>query len=130
MATSTIKSRKDRLIVNGDDIIVTGVFPGYISGSAKSIAIGVDFAQMVDKGTSAHISLTQLKGALRGITGYLAGTTNDTDILQLPSVSSISAAACSAPSGQVLITITFTDALSTTNNSPVVFSGTVEMVFS
>lgn len=130
MATSKIPVDNNRPYVTGDTVQSDGNFVGMLSSNSTIISFSIPLPRIVNKGALANVIVTYLKGALRGMTGYIAGTTNSTDILTLSGVKSVDANARSKSSGIVDIRIEFNNALSAPpNNTVVAFNGSVILEF-
>ena len=131
MATSKILvDNNNRPYVTGDTMQSDGNFVGALSSNSTVINFSIPLPRIANKGSSANIIVTRLQGALRGMTGYIAGTTNSTDILTLSSVKSVDAVPRSKSSGIVDIRIEFNNALSAPpNNTVVAFYGSVVLEF-
>lgn len=98
---------------------------GYVSAGTTSIQLSVWLPKSLEQISS--ISVTALKGALRGISGYINGWA-DTDIL---TQSGITVSAVRTTPNCIRIGIKSSSAYTNvTNNTPVAFSGTFTLSFS
>lgn len=118
----------NRRIVAGDSFTLQHSYCGYISGSSKAVQITVKLPRILSA-PNMPVTLTAMSGAIRGITGYLGGTGNDTNILTLSTVDSVTVVSSNVQTSAVVITILFKNALSVTNNTPVTFSGSIGLSF-
>lgn len=124
MATSKINL--ENLYRIGDSITTGAPLNGLITSSTKSCIFTLFLDKPLDPSVSTF-TITNLKGALRGVSGYVDGTSNSTDLLSTYSCY----ISKSTPSQLKIYVDSDTTMTNVTNNTPVcLYGGTLTVTFS
>lgn len=113
----------------GDTYSSSGAIPfiGFVTGSTKTITFSVPLPRSFAKFANPTVEITGLTGAIRGISGYVDNTTNETNLL----AQGYTVTAAVADEKTIRITMTTSSTFANAvNNTPVVVFASVGLRFS